>query len=95
MNYLSKKRIFSGQVTLTYCIWYGFGRAIIELLRTDSLMIGNIRVSFLLSLVICVASAVTLAVIFRKHKRRVNDAQYSEMFALQMEEETQEVENDE
>ncbi len=95
LNYLSKKRVFSGQVTLMYCVWYGFGRAIIELLRTDSLMIGNIRVSFLLSLIICVASAIVLAVMFRVRKRAANDVQYSEMFALQMEEETQEVENDE
>ena len=86
INQLSKKRCFSGQVTLMYCVWYGFGRAIIELLRTDSLMIGNIRVSFLLSLMICLASATFLAVQYRRSRRKAIDAEYSSMFDEQMEE---------
>ncbi len=65
LNSLSKKRKFSGETTLTYGVWYGFGRAIIELLRTDSLMIGRIKVSCLLSVLLCIA-CVTLLVIFRK-----------------------------
>ena len=66
LNYFSKKRRFSGLISLMYCVWYGFGRAIIELLRTDSLMIGNIRVSCLLSLCICIAGAVLLSVNLRR-----------------------------
>ena len=36
-----KKRRFNGQIFLGYIIWYGLGRAWIEGLRTDSLLIGN------------------------------------------------------
>ena len=38
---LYKKRRFNGQIFLSYIIWYGLGRAWIEGLRTDSLLIGN------------------------------------------------------
>lgn len=47
-----KNRKFSGQVACEYLIGYGLIRMIIEGLRTDSLMLGNIRVSQALSLVI-------------------------------------------
>ncbi len=46
-----KKKKHDGQVVLSYIAWYGFGRMLIEGLRTDSLYIGNtgIRVSQLLA----------------------------------------------
>lgn len=69
LNYFSKKRHFSGEITLIYCVWYGFERAIVENLRTDSLMIGNLRVSVLVSIIICLAAATTL--IIASHKRKV------------------------
>ena len=81
LNYFSKKRRFSGQISLIYCVWYGFGRAIIELLRTDSLMIGNIRVSCLLSLTICIAGAVLLAVNLRRAAENAETGNYSTVFA--------------
>lgn len=81
LNYFSKKRRFSGQISLMYCVWYGFGRAIIELLRTDSLMIGNIRVSCLLSLTICIAGAVLLAVNLRRAAENAETGDYITVFA--------------
>lgn len=80
LNYFSKKRRFSGQISLIYCVWYGFGRAIIELLRTDSLMIGNFRVSCLLSLCICIAGAVLLAVNLRRAAENAKIGDYSTVF---------------
>ena len=80
LNYFSKKRRFSGQITLLYCVWYGFERAIVENLRTDSLMIGNIRVSVLVSVVICIAAAITLVVILKKQKSAVGNNDYTAMF---------------
>ena len=53
LHFLSKKRRFDGQIALGYLAWYGLGRAIIEGLRTDSLMIGPFRVSQLLAAVSC------------------------------------------
>lgn len=81
LNYFSKKRRFSGQISLMYCVWYGFGRGIIELLRTDSLMIGNIRVSCLLSFAICIAGAALLAVILRRSAEIAETDGYSAVFA--------------
>ena len=80
LNYFSKKRKFSGQIFLTYCAWYGLGRAFIELLRTDSLMLGNIRVSSLLSFVICITAVVLLAVFLRKYKENSVAGEYTTVF---------------
>ena len=66
LHKLSKKRLFSGQIALMYCTWYGFGRGFIELLRTDSLMWGQFRVSALLSYLLCIASIVAFFVIKKK-----------------------------
>lgn len=51
---LKNKRKYKGQMTYLYLALYGVIRAIIEGLRTDSLMIGNFRVSQLLSIILCV-----------------------------------------
>ncbi|GAA0359819.1 prolipoprotein diacylglyceryl transferase [Alkalibacterium iburiense] len=45
-----------GEVFLSYLAWYGLGRFFIEGMRTDSLYLGNFRVSQLLSLVLLVGS---------------------------------------
>lgn len=55
---IARRRTFKGQVFLSYCIWYGVGRAIFEGLRTDSLMIGEFRVSQLLSVALVVIGIV-------------------------------------
>ena len=88
LHIISKKRRFSGQIILSYCVWYGFGRGFIELLRTDSLYIGPIRVSSLLSFALCVAAAVVLTVILTKLKRQDEAAEkdaYVPMFEDAME----------
>ena len=50
----TKHRRFDGEITLLYLIWYGTERAVVEGLRTDSLMLGDIRISQLLSAVVAV-----------------------------------------
>ena len=51
LHFYSKKRKFDGECALGYLAWYGFGRMIIEGMRTDSLYIGstNLRVSQVLA----------------------------------------------
>ena len=56
LTIISNKRKYKGQITLTYLMLYSFARMIIEGLRTDSLMLGSIRVSQLLSLIIFLIS---------------------------------------
>ena len=43
---------FEGLVTYMYFIWYGIGRFFIEGVRTDSLYIGGVRVSQLVSVIL-------------------------------------------
>ncbi len=68
IHHFSKKRKFSGECFLMYCSWYGFGRGFIELLRTDSLMSGNIRVSCLLAFSLFAASTTAIILIRKKIK---------------------------
>ena len=51
---LQKRRKFSGEVTYIYLILYSFARFFIEGLRIDSLMLGNYRISQILSLILFV-----------------------------------------
>lgn len=55
---ISNKRKYKGQITLIYLTIYSFARMIIEGLRTDSLMLGNVRVSQILSLLIFIVSII-------------------------------------
>ena len=81
LHHLSNKRHFSGEITLLYCIWYGFERAIIENFRTDSLMLwGPIRVSVFVSVVLFVGALIALIVIRKKQKTAVTDMDYEAMF---------------
>ena len=61
-------RKFSGQMFLSYVAWYGFGRAAIEGLRTDSLYFFGtpIRTSQVLGLVSAV-TAVVLMLVLKKY----------------------------
>ncbi len=46
---LRKRKPFTGFLFWSYLLWYGLGRAWIEGLRADSLMLGNVRISQLLA----------------------------------------------
>ena len=70
--FVYRRKKFNGQVALTYLAWYGFGRMLIEGLRTDSLYLGSttVRVSQLvgfLCFVICTGLAVYMLI--RVHKQ--------------------------
>ena len=86
LNHFSKKRRFSGEISLMYCVWYGFGRGFIELLRTDSLMIGNLKVSCLLSFAVCIAGLATLLVLRRRFAENSVSAEYNAVFSENTEE---------
>ena len=90
LNSIAKKRKFKGQVFLTYIVWYSFARFFIEMLRTDSLMIGKIRVSCLVSALIFVVAGILLLVGLKKSKSETSEGEYEEMFAENMEDKPQE-----
>ncbi len=45
INFTYKRKMYNGQILLRYLTWYGFGRMLIEGLRTDSLYVGSFRIS--------------------------------------------------
>lgn len=53
LHHVYKKKKFDGQMFAMYLIWYGFGRMLIEGLRTDSLYLGPVRISQLVGFVSC------------------------------------------
>lgn len=74
---IEKRRKFDGENFLFYLFWYGLGRAWIEGLRTDSLYLFDwtlfgepIRVSQLLSVVLCITALILLIyqLKFRRHE---------------------------
>ena len=66
---LKNKRQFKGQIALIYLSIYSFERAIVEGLRIDSLMLGNVRVSQILSILILIFSITAYAVEKIKYKK--------------------------
>ncbi len=91
LNYFSKRRKFKGELTLLYGIWYGAERAILETIRTDSLMFGKIRVSCLLSIILCVGCTVALIVKLKKVKAEEGPAEYYENQFTESEEKENEI----
>lgn len=55
-----RHRRYDGQIALMYVVWYGLGRAFIEGLRTDSLMVGGFRTSQMLGFLSAGAAALAL-----------------------------------
>ncbi len=70
LRHVSKKRKFEGQVLWLYFILYGVARMYIEKLRTDSLMIGEYRVSEVLSLILIIFSVVMY--LYNKKRQKNN-----------------------
>ena len=59
---IRNKRKYSGQLTYIYLAIYSIARFFIEGLRTDSLMLGNIRISQLVSLIIFIFSILMILI---------------------------------
>ena len=74
LNALYKKKKFDGEIFGGYCIWYGFGRMLIEGLRTDSLMLGPIRISQLVGFASCLFGIV-FCVIRAKQTAKAKNAE--------------------
>ena len=83
INFLYKKKKFSGQVFLMYVTWYGLGRGFIELLRTDSLYIfETIKLNSVIGFVTFIAGAAGLIFLYIKSKKENTELEsYREAFA--------------
>lgn len=65
-----KKKKFEGQIFFAYIVWYGFGRLFIEGFRTDSLYLGNVRISQLVALG-CVIFGILFYALLAKRARPI------------------------
>ena len=87
LHNISKKRKFSGQIFLMYGAWYGLGRFFIEGIRTDSLTLGQIRISQMVAIVAFIACTALLIFLMNKNKKISETLPYEEMFKEEMEDE--------
>ena len=63
-----------GIITYSYFIWYGIGRLMIEGIRTDSLYIGTLRVSQLVSIILIILGIIGIVLSItkgKKHERKI------------------------
>jgi phosphatidylglycerol:prolipoprotein diacylglycerol transferase len=95
-NVLYKKKKFEGQIFFFYIAWYGFGRMIIEQLRTDSLMVGVFRISQVVGFMCFIVGTVCMITFANRAKaeKEAETVEYSSVYArlrkTKSEEETEE-----
>lgn len=77
--FAARRRRFDGELTLLYAAWYGAGRAVIEGLRTDSLMWGNVRVSQALAVILVIAS-IAIWLLIRSKIKKSGDQEYLKLY---------------
>ena len=67
LHILSKKAYrFKGQLFCGYLVWYGVGRFFIESLRTDSLMLGTLRLSQLVAVLAVIGGTILFLTLHRR-----------------------------
>ncbi len=71
INIFYKKKKYDGQILVMYLTWYGFGRMLIEGLRTDSLYVLGFRISQIVGFLcffigICILTAMEIVRHLRK-----------------------------
>jgi phosphatidylglycerol---prolipoprotein diacylglyceryl transferase len=62
-----------GELFLSYVIWYSIGRFFVEGMRTDSLMLGSLRMAQTISIVLVVAA---VAIILYRRTKQLSKARY-------------------
>ena len=67
------KKIKTGTLTSIYLIWYGIERLIIETFRSDSLMLGSIKVAQLVSIIGIIAGIIILFRSIKYNKLYIKD----------------------
>ncbi len=79
LAWFTSRRRYDGELTLLYVFLYSAERAIVEGLRTDSLMWGSVRVSQALAVVLTVVSA-SLLLFMRAKIKRKNDPDFLPLY---------------
>ena len=73
LSKLNKKRPFYGFTFFSYLMWYGFGRYIIEGMRSDSLYFGAIRISQMVAFLCIIAGIIGIYFLSKKHTSAKTD----------------------
>ena len=73
INIFYRKKRYDGQIFVMYITWYGFGRMLIEGLRTDSLYVGNFRISQVIAFLCFFFGAAILTAMEIVHQLRRRD----------------------
>lgn len=77
INLIYKKKKFDGQIFYMYIAWYGFGRMLIEGLRTDSLYVGAFRISQVVGFICFVVGTLMLVLnLIKSHRARLTAMNY-------------------
>ncbi len=74
INLFYKRKKYDGQIFFLYITWYGFGRMLIEGLRTDSLYVGDFRISQVIGFLCFFFGAATLVAMSIVCRLRKKDA---------------------
>lgn len=79
---LYRKKKFDGQIACAYMAWYGFGRAIIETVRTDSLyIVGTLKFSVFVGIVAFVGGILLALILYKRDKSEKSElADYKPAF---------------
>ena len=76
--YRKRKQLKLGELTSFYLIWYGIIRFFIEGLRTDSLMLGPIKMAQLVSIIMVISGMIVLIYSYQK-KIPYHEEEYHEI----------------
>ena len=68
-----KVKVKTGMITGLYFIWYGLGRVVIETFRSDSLMIGNIKVAQVVSILGIMIGIVLIIHSYKKNNLYIDE----------------------
>jgi phosphatidylglycerol---prolipoprotein diacylglyceryl transferase len=71
--FLRRVNFRRGELFLSYVIWYSVGRFFIEGLRTDSLMLGSLRMAQTISIVLVLGA---LAILIYRRTKQLSDKRY-------------------
>lgn len=95
LHIVSKKAYkFGGQLFTMYLMWYGTGRFFIEMLRTDSLMVGKLPISCVVAAAAVIGGAVLFFVLKNREDRLPKDL-FKDSEEEEQEEQDEEEENGE
>lgn len=70
---LRRVNLRRGEMFLTYVIWYSIGRFFVEGMRTDSLMLGSLRMAQMISIALIIGA---IAILIYRRKAQLSDLRY-------------------